>query len=235
MAKVLLLWLEGPMQAWSTSSALYRRPTEMFPTKSALWGMLFNALGWYGKQKKALAKVQHLPVRILGFQAPEQPVLRDYQTIGNGWDESDPWQNMMIPKREDGKKCVGGGSKIVVKEYLCDARFAAFVSVPNDWEDALRSALANPAGSLYLGKKACLPSSPVFAGIYDSQTEAEAGLAVFLRERFETDEPVKPVFSVEEADKYDPDGISIMDNPMAFGGVTECGPRYVVVRQEQYP
>ena len=231
MAKILLLWLEGPMQAWSTSSALYRRPTEMFPTKSALWGLIFNALGWYGRQKEALARVRHLPVCIYGYQAPALPVLRDYQTIGIGWDESDPWESMMVPKKENGTKSNGGGGRIVVKDYLCDARFAAFVSVPSDWEDDLRRGFANPAGTLYLGKKACLPSAPVYAGIYGTRKEAEAGLAAFLRYRYESEEAEEPFFSVEEADKYDPNGIMIADNPTAFGGVTECAPRYITVRR----
>ena len=31
-----------------------------------------------------------------------QPLLRDFQMVGSGYDASDPWQDLLIPKKTDG-------------------------------------------------------------------------------------------------------------------------------------
>lgn len=230
-SKVLLLWLEGPMQSWGTSRTPLQRMTGQYPTKSGIWGMIFNALGWYGRQKEALRKIHDLPVRILGYQKSSVPILRDYQTMGGGFDENDPWQSVMTPRCENGKKPVNvGGTRIIVKHYLADARFAAFVRVPEEWADEIAEALVNPAGTLYLGRKACIPSAPLFAGLWESETEAEKRLEAYLKE-LDPETERRPVFEVREVGRYDPDGEVLLDNPTAFGGISECSPRYVAVRR----
>ena len=43
--KLLILRLEGPLQAWGSDSKWDRRDTEAFPTKSGVVGLLGCALG----------------------------------------------------------------------------------------------------------------------------------------------------------------------------------------------
>lgn len=33
-----------------------------------------------------------------------QPLLRDFQMVGSGYDASDQWQDLLIPKKTDGKR-----------------------------------------------------------------------------------------------------------------------------------
>ena len=47
----LLLWLEGPLQAWGYDSKFGRRDTLPFPTKSGLLGLLCCARGAGGPEE----------------------------------------------------------------------------------------------------------------------------------------------------------------------------------------
>ena len=44
--KTLLLKLSGPMQSWGTSSHFNTRHTDLYPSKSAIIGMLAASLGY---------------------------------------------------------------------------------------------------------------------------------------------------------------------------------------------
>ncbi|MDO6750195.1 type I-E CRISPR-associated protein Cas5/CasD, partial [Gilvimarinus sp. 1_MG-2023] len=75
-----------------------------------------------------------------------------------GYDNSDPWQSLLIPKTAEGKKAVGGGTKMTYRYYLQDSAFAVVLEVPENQAQALAEALQNPVWDLYLGRKTCAPT-----------------------------------------------------------------------------
>lgn len=186
----LLLWLEGPLQAWGHDSHFGRRDTLAFPTKSGVLGLLCCALGAGGEQRELLARLADLDLQLVAYNpqnAPggagtRLPLLRDFHMVGSGYDEGDPWQTLMIPKTNDGKKAVGGGTKMTYRYYLQDTAFAVALQVPEGESEIFIQALRDPVWDLYLGRKTCVPTELVYQGCFaDSKSafvEAE-NLATF--------------------------------------------------------
>lgn len=134
---VLYLRLEGPLQSWGDRSTFWSRQTSFFPTKSGVLGLLFCAMGLGGARQSELAEFVLLPMaayRIGPKGQSRPPVLMDFHMVGAHYDESDPWQLECIPKTSEGKKAVGGGTRLTRRDYLQDERFAVLLTIPSKLE-----------------------------------------------------------------------------------------------------
>ncbi|WP_299139121.1 type I-E CRISPR-associated protein Cas5/CasD [uncultured Vibrio sp.] len=176
----ILMWLEGPLQSWGYDSRYGRRDTLSFPTKSGVLGMVCAALGAGGKQKDLLANLNHLDMQVLAFPRKEKdaapslpPFLQDFQMVGSGYDDTDPWQSLLVPKTGKGKKAVGGGTKMTYRYYIQDMAYAVLLQVPVGMATTLAEALVAPVWDLCLGRKNCVPTEFIYQGTYDSDTEGE--------------------------------------------------------------
>ena len=115
----LLLWLEAPLQSWGYDSKFGRRDSLDFPTKSGVLGLLCCARGAGGEQTEWLRRwadrdmqvEAYVPADRHGKAVPRLPLMRDFHMVGSGYDDQDPWENLLIPKTSDGKKAVGGVPK----------------------------------------------------------------------------------------------------------------------------
>lgn len=170
----LLLWLEAPLQSWGADSRFGRRGTLDFPTKSGILGLLCSALGAGGEQKELLKEMGTLRQTVLSFRRSKEreALLRDFHMVGSGYDDKNPWETLMIPKKSDGTAAVGGGSKITYRFYLQDAAFAAIIEVPTSKTDLFVDALANPRWDVYLGRKCCVPTDFIYQGTFASESSA---------------------------------------------------------------
>lgn len=178
----LLLWLEAPLQAWGHDSKFGRRDSLEFPTKSGVLGILSCAMGLGGPQHAWLAAWADLDMQVVGYvrsdhkgQAlPRLPLLRDFQMVGSGYDDQDPWQSLLIPKTRLGKKAVGGGSKMTYRYYVQDMAYAVAMQAPTEQVHAVELALQSPVWDLYLGRKNCAPTEFIFQGVFSSSDAALA-------------------------------------------------------------
>lgn len=176
----LLLWLEAPLQSWGHDSKFGRRDSLDFPTKSGVLGLLCSARGAGGEEGEWLAAFADLDMRVVGYVPTDQqgqalsrqPLLRDFHMVGSGYDDQDPWETLLIPKTSEGKKAVGGGTKMTYRYYLQDMAFAVALQAPAAQIEAIATALGNPVWDLYLGRKACVPTEFIFQGIYGAPEEA---------------------------------------------------------------
>ena len=84
--------------------------------------------------------------------------------VGSGYDDKDPWASLMIPKTCDGKKAVGGGTKMTYRYYLQDMAFAVALQAPADEAEGVLAALQAPVWDLYLGRKTAYPRSLLAKG-----------------------------------------------------------------------
>ena len=182
----LLLWLEGPLQAWGYDSKFGRRDSLEFPTKSGLTGLICCALGAGGSQTELLSSLAPMDLHILAYTPkdaqgkprPDETMLSDFHMVGSGYDEKDPWETLMIPKTIDGKipntsgGKKGGGSKMTYRYYIQDKAFAALFQIPGHLADKVAHFLQNPVWDLYLGRKTCVPTELIYQGIYQTAEEA---------------------------------------------------------------
>lgn len=218
----LLLWLEGPLQSWGHDSKFGRRDTLAFPTKSGVLGLVCAALGAGGEQREMLAKFAALPQTVIAYARQDkrgealikrlrEPLLRDFQMVGSGYDDSDPWTTLLIPKKSDGGKAVGGGTKMTYRFYLQDACFTVLLQVPMALASSIAEALQRPAWDLYLGRKHCVPAEFIYRGTYNEVEAAEVA-AQTLAESKQVVEDFRVLDGEHEGER-----LTLMDVPVQFG------------------
>lgn len=233
-----LLWLEAPLQSWGHDSRFGRRDTLTFPTKSGVLGMTCAALGESGPQTELLAEFAPLNQVILSFvhskdvhgdrnRKMRTPLLRDFQMVGSGYDDRNPWEVLLIPKTCDGKKAVGGGSKMTYRYYLQDAAFAVILEVPEDRADTIAEALRNPVWGIHLGRKTCVPTDYVFRGSFTSVQDAENQASEIAQEKNRTEDFRVLDYSSDTEDSGEV--LTLNDVPVQFGEDKRYRDRRVVV------
>lgn len=148
----LLLRLQGPLQSWGTTSRFDERDTQLEPSKSGVLGLVCAALG-----RDRYEPVDDLAALIMGVRVDrEGVVLRDYQTatgILNAAGKVDMNRTVVSPRY-----------------YLSDAAFLVGLEGEATLLVSIHQALRHPHWSLSLGRKGCLPSSPVYLpdGLHES-------------------------------------------------------------------
>lgn len=140
---VLLLRLVGPMQSWGTQSRFSVRETGLEPSKSGVIGLLCAALG-----RPRHAPLDELAALCMGVRVDREGRLTyDFHTA------------QQVLKAAGGIKETEPSRRY----YLADARFlVALESVDIELLRQLHHALANPVWPLYLGRKAFVPSEPIW-------------------------------------------------------------------------
>ena len=229
----ILLWLEAPLQSWGFDSRFGRRDTLSFPTKSGVLGLICCALGAGGPQKRLLKEFADLDMQVLAFAhqgengkaASIPPRLIDFQMVGSGYNETDPWQTLMIPKTQDGKKAVGGGTKLTYRYYIQDMAFAVALQVPEQRLEELEYRLKHPVWDIYLGRKCCVPTEIVFQGTFNSPEKAfdkanEIGLS---KNRTAS-------FKVLQGEYEYGESMILNDVPVSFGEFKEYRDRIVTIQ-----
>ncbi|SEK86286.1 type I-E CRISPR-associated protein Cas5/CasD [Nitrosovibrio tenuis] len=232
----LLLWLEAPLQSWGSDSKFGRRDTLAFPTKSGVLGLVCAALGAGGKQSALLAEFAALGQTVVSFvggkktadgviKQDRESLLRDFHMVGSGFDDQDPWASLLIPKTSEGKKAVGGGTKMTYRYYLQDAAFAVVLEVPVDKAATIVQALQNPAWDIYLGRKNCVPTDFVYRGIFDNEASAleKAHSIAWQKNRTEDFRVLHGASDEGEADEV----FTLNDVPLQFGEDKRYGDRQV--------
>jgi CRISPR system Cascade subunit CasD len=239
MSACLLLWFEGPLQCWGADSRFGRRDTLPFPTKSGVLGLICAALGASGEQRELLAEMAPLGQTVISYvrlrknkegipvKTERETPLRDFHMVGSGYDDSDSWQSMHIPKRADGGKAVGG-SKMTYRYYLQDAKFAVVVEVPGGKSQSFAEALRNPVYDIYLGRKNCAPTDFVFQGIFDNRETA-----VTEAQNIASEKELLEDFRVVPGDDPNGDSFTINDVPVQFGQIKKYRDRRVTVIQNE--
>ena len=152
-----------------------------------------------------------------------EPLLRDFHMVGSGYKDEDLWQSLLIPKTSEGKKAVGGGTKITHRYYLQDAFFAVVMEVPADMTELIAEALQNPVWDLYLGRKNCVPTDFIYRGIFNSDTEAFLSAANIAQEKLLTED-----FCVLDGE-HRGEMLILNDVPLQFGENKKYSDRLVTV------
>jgi len=229
----IALLLDGPMQSWGFSSRFTRRTTALHPTKSGVIGILAAALGIdkYGtdeaKQIARLAKLEITTVTLpKNHNDRELPIVRlsDYHTIGGGYDDEE-W--MKRPRAASGAKL---NTVLSERHYLLDARFGVLLEGAPEWIEEIAAKLRNPTWGLWLGRKCCIPATPLFVGVAGDRAAAWALLlkaAGLKQERTLTE--FDHVIEGEAAEGLDAEWLN--DSPVAFGA--PIGERHVPRRIRQ--
>jgi CRISPR system Cascade subunit CasD len=181
---VLMLRLEGPLQAWGGRSRWDVRDTQPEPTKSGVLGLLGCALGYSVGDQRLESELDaglRFGVRV---EAPGR-VIQDYQTVtdylptaaGEYKGREEKRSKSLDRLRSDPE--IGPATIISPRFYLEDASFLVALeetASPVDLLQRCASALLAPSWPLYLGRKACAATRPILEELTDRYDGIEQAL-----------------------------------------------------------
>jgi CRISPR system Cascade subunit CasD len=162
MRKHLILRLQGPMQAWGRGSFEGLRPSELFPGRSALLGLLGACLGIERtdrEQQQALADSVAFAVRV----DRQGQKMTDYHTVKDA--------------REDYRGLKSHDTIQTWREYWQDACYT--VAVWNNEEPAIsletiEHAVRQPVYTPVLGRRSCPLGRPLFETVLSAESALSA-------------------------------------------------------------
>lgn len=157
----LLLHCAGPLQSWGHHSHFNQRDTAAFPTRSGILGLLAAALGRSRAQPVDDLAQLGVTVRV------DRPgvLLRDLHTVGGGLPAA------ATVTTAQGKKRSGDTTTLLShRYYLADAAFTVAVTSPSHTGllDTCARGLRTPRWPLFLGRRACPPTGPLFLALTDN-------------------------------------------------------------------
>lgn len=145
--KYLVLRLWAPLMSFGEGDYWDIRGTGVFPTKSAVVGMLAACMGWPRNESDKIAGLSE-GISVSVRQDNTFSILRDYHTILN-------------TLKADGKPNENAVQSY--RHYLMDAEFSVLISSRSDLlSREIKSALLDPVWPVFLGRKSCIPCAPVF-------------------------------------------------------------------------
>lgn len=200
----LVLRLVGPLQSWGYDSQYNRRNTGLMPTKSGIAGICCAALGYLrGGTAEREFLIEFANVQMTAIAIPRQGTkkdlavqrLQDYHTVQN-------------TKTAEGKT---KDCHITHRQYLTDSCFGVILEGNASFLNKIvydQPGLANPKWGIWLGRKTCIPATPVFAGLRDDKHDA---LRLLIGE-----ESLESFTRQEEANTFNEGSDSLVDMPVSF-------------------
>jgi len=177
----LFLRLEGALQSWGDPSKFVIRRSMDAPTKSGVLGLICCAMGWSRR------KVVEEPIPDNGLcelaqqlvkrhkdeeREPRRALLDLLNTLEMGvridrpgvrwWDYHTVGAGIGMTTAAGGVKTGAQGTVIKRLEYLADASFLIALQGDAAIIEEAANALGSPKWALYLGRKSCPPSLPIF-------------------------------------------------------------------------
>lgn len=203
---VVLLRFDAPLMSFGGVVVDQHNKTDPLPYRAMLAGLLANALGLTRRDHAELAALQ-ARVRYAARRDRKGSILVDYQTV-----DFDPQGSMAsdlgwttrgeLEERKGGE--ASDGTHIRLRHYLADAivTVALTLDPPGD-APSLRTvgeSLRAPARPLFLGRKCCVPSVPVWLGEMEA-TSLRRALETTPRVAGGDDGPLSAVWAPGDGDE----------------------------------
>jgi CRISPR system Cascade subunit CasD len=180
----LILRFDAPLMAFAAPQIDQIGNSRRFPALSQITGLLANALGWRHGDWQRLNRLQDR-LRLAAVLLREGSEVQDYQTVDLGQPSLVDRGWTTRGQREDRAGANSQETHIRYRRYRADALalVALKLDPANEAPDlaALARALDEPARPLFIGRKPCLPSTPLLVGQVEAGSLKEAlraGLAL---------------------------------------------------------
>lgn len=172
--RALVLRFDAPLVSFGAPMVDQNGVVQRFPALSMLAGLLGNALGWDHRDAEKLARLQDR-LRYAARVDRQGSALVDYQTVDLGQDwmlaEKAGWTTRGRIAVRGGAS--GGGTHQRYRHYRVDSIHTVVVTMAGDESpgiDDLEVALREPARPLFIGRKCCLPASPILRRSIDARS-----------------------------------------------------------------
>jgi CRISPR system Cascade subunit CasD len=172
--RVVLLRLDAPLMSFGNATVDHHNRTDTLPGRSMLAGLMANALGY---ERRDEASLQQLQSRIRHAARADRrgSQVVDFQTVDFGPAGSSAshlgWTTRgRLEERKGGD--ASEGTHIRLRHYLADSVVTVALTLdPVDEDpslDRVSEALRAPRRPLFLGRKCCVPSGPVWLAELDA-------------------------------------------------------------------
>ena len=209
----LVLRLDAPLMSFGGVLIDQIGPTERFPGKSLMTGLLGNALGWDHRDRDRLGALQ-ARLRLATRWDAEPTRLVDYHTVDLGQEflRDTGWTTR--GHREDRKGASNTDTHQRYRHYWANGCATTVLALRSDGDPTvgeLEAALRAPARPLFIGRKTCLPSTPLLVGRRQAQSLRAALAAEPLADvgtrrrpaRIEACWPLEEGLGAQEREVYD--------------------------------
>ena len=175
----LILNLEAPLMAFGGETIDNLGVIRRFPAASMLTGIFANALGWRRTDRDSHQRLQDRLVFAARIDREPAGGLRmtDFQTAQLGRNDRG-WTTRGAPEGRAGGANTYDAPHLRYRDYFADMRVTVALRLaPSDEDptlDDLASALEEPARPLFIGRKPCLPSGPLCAGLRNAESALDA-------------------------------------------------------------
>ncbi len=176
MQDFLIIKLQGAMQAWGGHTYEDYRPSLIFPTRSAIIGLLGACLGIEREdlaELKALDKSFELTVR-----ANQRKIVQREKSMSKppvSMQKITDFHTVQHARKVDGKP--RPEAIVSRREYLCDAEFTlalAFAENASYGLDRAKQAIQKPVYTPFLGRRSCPIQSPLFEAVISGENSQAA-------------------------------------------------------------
>jgi CRISPR system Cascade subunit CasD len=204
--KLLALRLSGVLQSWGFNSEYTYRNSGLFPTKSAVLGLCCAAKGLSrgsDDEREFLEAVVDCSMTAIALP-------RTRTAGGKIWPINvrriDDFHTVEKTKTAAGKS--NPNAVMTYRQYLCDADFIVVLEINADIANDLKEKLSDPVWGIWFGRKACIPSAPVFAGVFSTMDDVSSNLLEGIHlSRFTYQQEVKA---------FEQGTDTLMDRPIDF-------------------
>ena len=178
----LILGLESPLMAFGGETVDNLGVIRRFPSASMITGLLANALGWRRIERERHQRLQDRLV--FASRIDREPAggvrMTDFQTAQLGANDKG-WTTRGAPDERAGGANTYNAPHLRYRDYFADMSVTVALRLQPDSEeptlDDLARALQEPARPLFIGRKPCLPSAPLYQGTVD----ADSALAALVK------------------------------------------------------
>ena len=182
MKRHLILNLEAPLMSFGGETIDNLGIIRPFPATSMLTGLLANALGWRRVERERHQKLQDRLV--FAARIDREPLgglgIQDFQTAQLGASDKG-WTTRGMPEERAGGSNTYNAPHLRFRDYHVDTKVTVALRLdPCEADpklDELAGALEEPARPLFIGRKACLPSAPLFVDFQEAKSALEAILS----------------------------------------------------------
>lgn len=187
MKRHLIINLESPLMAFGGEAIDNYGVIRRFPSASMLTGLFANALGWRRVERERHQRLQDRLAFAVRIEREPAGGLRmtDFQTAQLARSDAG-WTTRGQPEGRAGGPRTYDAPHLRYRDYFADMRVCAALRLePADGSpslDELAAALDEPARPLFIGRKPCLPSVPLFGGFSDGDTALAALMATPIGE-----------------------------------------------------
>lgn len=170
--KCLVLRFDAPLIGLGAVVVDQNHPVWRFPGKSMLTGLIANSMGWEHQEHEKLQNLQD-NMKFAARWDVEPELMTDYQTVDLGQDimMDTGWTTKGRPEKRGGGTTTS--THIRYRDYWANGVMTVVTTFKEKYElslEEVEKALRQPARPLFLGRKTCLPASPLCLGTIEAES-----------------------------------------------------------------